>query len=57
MSHHFDPVCGKRMNVNKAHIVITHEGVDYYLCCPQCQKAFEDDPEKYVRNPASKKRR
>ncbi|NIW78804.1 MAG: YHS domain-containing protein [Calditrichae bacterium] len=48
MSHHVDPVCGKRMNVNKAHIVITYEGEDYFLCCPLCQKEFERNPHKYV---------
>ncbi len=49
-NHHVDPVCGKRVNANKAHIVITHEGEDYYLCCPLCQKEFEQNPKKYVKN-------
>lgn len=44
-----DPVCGKRMNRNKAHIVIGYQGTDYLLCCPMCQAAFEPDPEQYLR--------
>ena len=49
MSHHIDPVCGKRLNANKAHIVVNHEGRDYYLCCPLCQKEFERNPRKYLK--------
>ena len=44
-----DPVCGKRINRNKAHIVLEHEGQKYALCCPVCQAEFERDPEKYLR--------
>ena len=43
-----DPVCGKRVNRNKAHIVIEYRGRDYLLCCRLCQAEFERDPEKYV---------
>lgn len=44
-----DPVCGIKINKNKAHIVITHNGVDYYLCCPKCQAEFEANPDHYIR--------
>ncbi len=44
-----DPVCGKPMNRNKAHIVIEHEHVVYFLCCPQCQAVFEESPERYAK--------
>jgi YHS domain-containing protein len=44
-----DPVCGKRMNRNKAHIVIEYEGVNYFLCCRQCQAEFERTPKVYAR--------
>ncbi len=44
-----DPVCGKRINRNKAHIVVEYKGQDYLLCCPVCQSVFEKDPEKYLR--------
>lgn len=43
-----DPVCGKRVNRNKAHIEIEYQGKRYYLCCPQCQSTFERNPRKYV---------
>jgi len=43
-----DPVCGRKMNRNKAHITIEHKGNKYYLCCPVCQREFEEDPEKYL---------
>jgi len=43
-----DPVCGRRVNRNKAHITIEYEGNEYLLCCPKCQAEFEKAPEKYV---------
>lgn len=43
-----DPVCGKRMNRNKAHIAIEYKGVIYYLCCPRCQAEFESMPPVYA---------
>jgi YHS domain-containing protein len=43
-----DPVCGKRMNRNKAHIIIEYNGVNYFLCCPQCQAQFERAPNRYA---------
>jgi len=50
-----DPVCGKRINRGKAHIVIEHEGVAYSLCCPLCQKEFERAPNAYARPQAGEK--
>ena len=43
-----DPVCGQRVNRNKAHIVIRYEDCEYLLCCPKCQSEFEVAPEKYI---------
>ena len=37
------------MNPNRAHVKITYKGETYYLCCPLCQAAFEEKPEKYVK--------
>jgi YHS domain-containing protein len=43
-----DPVCGKKINRQKAHIAIDYGGYTYYLCCPRCQQEFERDPAKYA---------
>jgi YHS domain-containing protein len=43
-----DPVCGRRINRNKAHITIEYKGHEYLLCCPLCQSEFEKDPERYA---------
>ena len=45
-----DPVCGRKMNKNKAYIIIHLNGEKYYLCCPKCQSDFEKSPEKYINN-------
>jgi len=44
-----DPVCGKRVNRQKAHIAVEYEGYVYCLCCPRCQQEFEGDPAKYAK--------
>jgi len=43
-----DPVCGKRLNKTKAHIVINYNKTDYFLCCPKCQAEFEENTKKYL---------
>ncbi len=43
-----DPVCGKKINRNKAHIRIRYERKEYYLCCPLCQATFEKNPKEYI---------
>ena len=44
-----DPVCGKRIKRQRAHIAIDYNGITYYLCCPRCQADFERAPEKFAR--------
>jgi YHS domain-containing protein len=44
-----DPVCGKRIKRQRAHIAIDFEGTTYYLCCPRCQADFEREPKKFAR--------
>ncbi|MBK8871785.1 MAG: YHS domain-containing protein [Elusimicrobia bacterium] len=46
---YFDPVCGKKIHRQKAQVVVKHGEGTYYLCCPVCQRLFEQDPEKYIR--------
>ncbi len=43
-----DPVCGRKMNKNKAYVVIHLDQEEYYLCCPRCQAEFEKDSQKYI---------
>ncbi|NIM65846.1 MAG: YHS domain-containing protein [Candidatus Latescibacteria bacterium] len=43
-----DPVCGKRINRNKAHIVIEYKNQEYLVWCPICQSEFEKDLERYA---------
>ncbi len=43
-----DPVCGKKMNKNKAYAKVKYEKITYYLCCPLCQEHFEKNPKKYI---------
>ena len=52
----YDPVCGKRVNTNKAHIKIEYKHLTFYLCCPLCQSKFENNPEKYMHTIKSKSR-
>jgi len=52
---HRDPVCGKKMNRNKAYVVIEYQDQEYLLCCPVCQSEFEKSPEKYKMKNKGKK--
>ncbi len=51
----YDPVCGKRMNRNKAYATVEEHGELFYLCCPQCQLMFESDPDEYIRAESKKR--
>jgi len=44
-----DPVCGKRLQRGKAHVVIEYEGFNYFLCCPRCQTEFENNLKQYAK--------
>jgi YHS domain-containing protein len=54
-----DPVCGKRIKRQRAHIAIDYRGVTRgaYLCCPRCQTDFERAPEKFARPEVGEKTR
>lgn len=43
-----DPVCGKKINRQKAQILVSYKGYGYFLCCPLCQSEFEGDPDRYA---------
>lgn len=52
-----DPVCGKKMNRNKAYAVVRHRNREYLLCCARCQSEFESNPELYCRDARSNENR
>jgi len=45
-----DPVCMMSVDEKSAKFVSDYQGKKYYFCAPGCKKAFDSDPEKYIRN-------
>jgi xanthine dehydrogenase accessory factor len=43
-----DPVCGMTVATASGQPV-RHDGTDYYFCCAGCRRAFEKDPDAYVK--------
>jgi len=48
-----DPVCGMEVDEKQAAATAEYQGKTYYFCAPGCKKAFEKEPEKYVRSTAA----
>ena len=44
-----DPVCGMDVDESTAKHTAQHNGQTYYFCAPGCKKAFEADPQKFLR--------
>ena len=44
-----DLVCGMNVDEKTAKYKTTYEGKTYYFCAPGCQKAFEANPQKYLK--------
>ncbi|HEY2281105.1 MAG TPA: XdhC family protein [Streptosporangiaceae bacterium] len=44
-----DPVCGMTVQPGAAAMPVEHDGVAYYFCCAGCHRAFEEDPDTYVK--------
>jgi YHS domain-containing protein len=44
-----DPVCGMEIDKEKCPFTATHKGKEYRFCSVDCKKAFELDPENYVK--------
>ena len=38
-------------------IKVMYKGMTYFVCCTGCRDAFLDDPEKYIREAAEKKKK
>ncbi len=43
------PVTGEEFTIAKDTVHREHKGKHVYFCCPGCQKAFDKDPDKYVK--------
>ncbi|MBI4673680.1 MAG: YHS domain-containing protein [Chloroflexi bacterium] len=46
---HIDPVCGMTVGEGPGAITFDYKGAKYYFCSPGCRRAFEKDPEKFLR--------
>ncbi len=44
-----DPVCGMKVNPANAAAKSVYKGQTYYFCSPGCKKAFDKEPQKYVK--------
>ena len=44
-----DPVCGMDVDVATAKHTSEYRGSQYYFCSLMCRKAFEDEPERYLK--------
>lgn len=47
-----DPVCGMEVDPAKAAAKVEYKGKTYYFCAAACKKAFEKDPERYLKGEA-----
>ncbi len=43
-----DPVCGMQVNEKNAAGKASFGGQTYYFCSADCQRKFEQDPQKYA---------
>ncbi len=44
--------CGMQVDERTARFTSQHEGKTYYFCGPGCKRAFDADPERYLRGDA-----
>ncbi len=44
-----DPVCGMTVQPGAAAMPLEYDGVAYYFCCTGCHRAFEENPDAYVK--------
>ena len=44
-----DPVCGMWINPEDAADETIYKGKIFYFCAPGCKKAFEKEPEKFIK--------
>jgi xanthine dehydrogenase accessory factor len=44
-----DPVCGMTVTPGASGLPFEHDRRTYYFCCAGCRRAFEEDPDPYIR--------
>jgi len=44
-----DPVCGMWIEPDDAADIMLYEDKIFYFCAPGCKKAFEKEPEKFIK--------
>ena len=44
-----DPVCKMTVEETTARFTASYKGKTYYFCAPGCKKAFEANPERYLK--------
>jgi len=44
-----DPVCGMDVDLSKIQFKTIYKGEIYYFCSRTCKKAFENNPEEYIK--------
>ena len=47
-----DPVCGMTLEPEKASGQMAHAGNTYYFCSEQCQRTFQENPQRYATPPS-----
>ena len=48
-----DPICGMEVEPGNAAGKHVHNGQTYYFCSQHCLAKFKEDPEKFLKSPAS----
>ncbi|HUW21510.1 MAG TPA: hypothetical protein VMW41_02460 [Candidatus Bathyarchaeia archaeon] len=46
--YHYDPVCRKRINKQKAHHIHRFGDEQFLLCCPECQAQFDANQKNFM---------
>jgi YHS domain-containing protein len=44
-----DPVCGMQVDPQTARHTSEYDGQTYYFCAPGCKRAFDADPQQYLK--------
>ncbi|MCL6648952.1 MAG: YHS domain-containing protein [Chloroflexi bacterium] len=46
-----DPACGMLVDPRQAAATAEYAGKTYSFCAPDCKKAFQQDPKRYLQQP------